>query len=104
MVVQANRRRYSVVRSFHVDLHLLLVFLAALDVLMADVLPLAATVVPVPELVHAGVVAHLEGEAGTENRCQHGVVPLEEGAVDLASERHLVDSAQSDIVGNWSWR
>jgi hypothetical protein len=41
MVVQANRHRYSVVRSFHVDLHLLLVFLAALDVLMADVLPLA---------------------------------------------------------------
>lgn len=68
---------------------ILLLVLAALNVLVSDVLPLAASVVAVPDVVHGGVETDLPSEAGTEDGRKHGEVLAEHGAVDRLCERHV---------------
>lgn len=56
---------------------------------MSDVLPLAASVVAIPDLVHGRVETDLPSKASGEDGRKHGVVLAEQGAVDGVGERHL---------------
>lgn len=68
---------------------LLVILLLGLDELVSDILPLAASVVAIPDLVHGVVEAYLPGETGGEDGREHQVVRLEEGAVEPAGDGHL---------------
>lgn len=67
---------------------------------MTDVLPLAALVEAVPDLVRGGVKGNLEGEGTDEDRRQEHSVPPEEGLVDDGrdSSRHC-DRCVGDETG-----
>lgn len=84
------------------DAGLLVVLVAALNVLGADVLPLAAAVDVVPKLVHAGIVGHLEAESSTEDNGEHGVVLAEQGVVDEAGHCEEAWCLATEVVcGRW---
>lgn len=56
---------------------------------MSDILPLSASVVVVPDLVHNVVEANLPGEASSENGGEHQVVGGEEAPVECVGEGHF---------------